>query len=397
VAKHVDLRGEQTVAVKRAPVGRRGLIAGAAALAAGLLAKQAADPVSAGSDGDVIAGSTTNTNTSTKLVLGPHIETGPSFIGDNGFNPGSFDANGDGIQGYTTNPDQNKSNAAIFGRVNDLNGVGTWGEAPNGTGAFGESGAGSGTAGRSTSAAGVYGQSTSGNGVFGISSSSIGVFGQSSTSYGVLGTSTSAHGVTGSTSSAGYAALIGQAAATGTTALSGVVASGVTGAYAAQFSGTVLVNGAMVVGGGGKSAAAKHKDGTHRLLYCVESPDSWFEDFGEGKLVNGKADITLDPEFAGVVDTGQMHVFLTPHDADQHLAATARGKDGFSVSASEAMLKAAGKSLTQANGTFSNRVVAKRGDIATPRLAKFTMPTLQGVTIPQPPKPALPASRGKKP
>jgi hypothetical protein len=233
-------------------------------------------------------------------------------------------------------------------------------------------------------------------GVQGTSINGVGVFGSSTMSYGVLGASTSAHGCTGSTSAAGYAALIGQAAGNNTTAVSGTVAQGVTGAYAAQFAGTVLVNGAVVVGGG-KSAAARHKDGTHRLLYCVEAPDSWFEDLAEGTLVDGKAEIKLDPEFLGVVDTSQMHVFLTPHNADHHLAVTARGKDGFTVEASasgDAALK--GRKASDLSGTFSYRVVAKRGDIDTPRLAKFEMPTVHGVTVPpMPPAPPAPPAPEK--
>ena len=48
-----------------------------------------------------------------------------------------------------------------------------------------------------------------------------------------------------------------------------------------------------------------------RRLYCMESPESWFEDFGEATLVCGEASIPLDPDFAAVVDTAKYHVFLT--------------------------------------------------------------------------------------
>jgi len=267
---------------------RRGLIAGAAALVAGVLAKQAAEPVAAGADGDVIAGGSVTVGTTTTVILNSHIQTGAAFIADNGFNSGAFDIKGDGIQGYTTNPVTKVSNAGVFGCNNDLNGVGTWGEAPSGTG--------------------VFGQSTTGVGVFAFSTSS----------YGVLGASNQSHGVTGTSQAAGFAGLVGVASYDNTTGLVGVANSGTNNTFAARFTGPVLVNGALIVGSGGKSAAAKHKDGTHRLLYCVEAPDSWFEDFGEGALVNGKAEVKLDPEFAGVVDASAMHVFITEHD--QHNA-----------------------------------------------------------------------------
>jgi len=40
---------------------------------------------------------------------------------------------------------------------------------------------------------------------------------------------------------------------------------------------------------GAKSAAVLFPDGSHRRLYCMESPESWFEDFGTGQLTNGQA------------------------------------------------------------------------------------------------------------
>jgi len=398
MSEQFDVHGEQAGDGKRALVRRRGLIAGAAALVAGVLAKQVAEPVAAGSDGDVIAGGSVTVGTTTTVILYPRIQTGAAFIADNGFNSGAFDTKGDGIQGYTTNPAGTAANAGVFGRNNDLNGVGTWGEAPNGTGLFGDSGSGSGVAGNSTSGAGIYGQSTSGNGVFAASSTSIGVFGLSGTSYGVLGTSSSAHGVTGTTAAPGYAGLVGVASYNNTTGLSGVANVGTTGTYAAQFSGPVLVNGTLIVGGGGKSAAAKHKDGTHRLLYCVEAPDSWFEDFGEGTLVAGKAEVKLDPEFAGVVDTSQMHVFITEHDQHNALHVAKRSAAGFTVEADAATLVAKGKNALAVSGTFSYRVVAKRGDIKTERLAKFTMPpAIKDITIPAvPDKSTIPTPRAAR-
>ena len=77
---------------------------------------------------------------------------------------------------------------------------------------------------------------------------------------------------------------------------------------AGVFGGRVFVSLDLTVGGdfvvgGLKGAAAKHVDGTRRLLYCTESPESQFEDFGEAKLVNGRADVQLDRDFVGVADT----------------------------------------------------------------------------------------------
>ena len=53
--------------------------------------------------------------------------------------------------------------------------------------------------------------------------------------------------------------------------------------------------------------------GAHRLLYCMESPESWFEDFGEAELVNGAADVILEPAFAALIDVSRYQVFLTAY------------------------------------------------------------------------------------
>ena len=40
------------------------------------------------------------------------------------------------------------------------------------------------------------------------------------------------------------------------------------------------LEGGLTIVGGIKSAAVPHPDGSHRQLYCMESPENWFEDFG---------------------------------------------------------------------------------------------------------------------
>src|SRR5207245_627461 len=106
-------------------------------------------------------------------------------------------------------------------------------------------------------------------------------------------------------------------------------------------------------------------DGTHRLLYCVESPESQFEDFGEVKLVKGKADVRLDRDFIAVADTRHYHVFLTPYGDSAGLYVTARRRTGFQVRE-----QGGGKSTL----AFSYRVVAKRKGAAAKRFAKVKAP-----------------------
>jgi hypothetical protein len=100
-------------------------------------------------------------------------------------------------------------------------------------------------------------------------------------------------------------------------------------------------------------------------LYCVESPESWFEDFGEGTLACGQAEVTLDPDFAAVADTEKYHVFITQYDEHNDLCVTQRTANGFRVKAKDEV----------SSGAFSWRVVAKRKDIVGERLAKITIPS----------------------
>ena len=169
--------------------------------------------------------------------------------------------------------------------------------------------------------------------------------------FGVYGFSLKGAGLVGATNTAGGAAVVG-------------ATNGVAGAYAAVFYGP------FVVVGGAKSAAVPHADGSHRLLYCMESPESWFEDFGKGQLECGRADVAIDPDFAAVVDLTDYHVFVTPYGPDIPFV-TEQTSEGFRVEAKDPT------STTR----FSWRLVAKRKDITAERLATVTLP-------PEPTRPA---------
>jgi hypothetical protein len=224
---------------------------------------------------------------------------------------------------------------------------------------------------------GVVGVSQSGNGVLGeipgeSSSNGIAIYGRNSSSYagpgpgaggfGVYGLSARGHGLVGATAAAGAAAVVG-------------ATNGVPGAYAAAFYGPVIVGGDFLVVGGAKSAAVPHPDGTHRQLYCVESPESWFEDFGTGELAGGRAEVAIETGFASVSDMANYHVFLTGYDQDHLLHVTKRTPRGFTVEANAALATLQGRKSSDITGTFSWRVVAKRRDIPGERLAPVTLPT----------------------
>jgi len=138
--------------------------------------------------------------------------------------------------------------------------------------------------------------------------------------------------------------------------------------YAGYFSGNVYISSSLVVSGS-KSAAVKMDDGDRRLVYCQESPENWFEDFGEGQLSDGRAHIELDPLFLQTVTINKTHpmkVFIQLNDPDCNGTAVIRGTTGFDV---VELLNGHG------SASFSYRVVAKRRGFENERLARMTGPT----------------------
>ena len=117
---------------------------------------------------------------------------------------------------------------------------------------------------------------------------------------------------------------------------------------------------------GAKSAAVPFPDGSRRLLYSLESPESWFEDFGTGRLVRGRGTVKIDQAFRGVV-RGAYHVFLSPEGDCQGLYVARKSAGAFEVRESQG-----GRSSIR----FSYRIVARRKDVAAPRFAKVRLPVM---------------------
>lgn len=162
---------------------------------------------------------------------------------------------------------------------------------------------------------------------------------------------------------------IGIANGNGGTGIVGVASK--EGGLAAQFVGTVVVNGAFFVTGF-KAAAVPHRDGSHRVFCALECPESWFEDFGRAKLKQGKARIKLDRDFAACVNTVDYHVFVTPEGACNGLCVTKRQRDGFVV---EELQKGT------SSAPFSYRIVARRKDTPAGRMKKIRLPALNAAKI----------------
>ena len=381
-------------------VKRRGILAVAGAVIAGIVAKQTSQKTAAndsvwqwpykGTTATVSGGSAMNiTNTSANSdgifvsamregiishgddigVLGSTGFTGIGVRGDGGSVVGT------GVEGRGGG--DNSANTTGFP-------IGVRGSVPtNGYGVYGNAGNGYGVYGNATGGIGVGGVAAGGYGVKGISASGTGEAAfhnaASGSGQGVYGSSNSpdGFGIVGANNAAGGTGLLGYIAGPGTGAIA-FAGTASPGNYAAYFNGTVVVNGQLIVSDPSyKSGVLKHSvDGSDRLVYCMESPESWIEDFGTGKLVNGQASVNLDPDFAAVVRTDDYHVFLMERDGTHHhLSVDKQGASGFTVTADAEGARVKGKQASDLSGTFSYRVVARpKTEKKLQRLAKFAMP-----------------------
>jgi hypothetical protein len=274
----------------------------------------------------------------------------------------------------------------VQGQANGDMATGVWGQSDTGTGVAAQTDTGVALYAKSKGGIAVYAEATGTSAIVAttayeagllanVRDGATGVVANTDSGWGVWGTSGSGHGVVGQSSS-GFGVLAlsdGRSPA--------LVAQAVIGASVpiAQFDGDVCINGSIVCTQN-KNAVVKAPDGSHRALYCVESPESWFEDFGRARLVRGKAHVRLDLIFAAVVRAGDYHVFLAPEGDCHNLFVSRRTRTGFEV-------------REQQHGTstvpFSYRIVARRKDVDAPRFKRTTIPALPKVGLP--PAPRVPA------
>jgi len=92
--------------------------------------------------------------------------------------------------------------------------------------------------------------------------------------------------------------------------------------------------------------------GEQRLMYAQESPINVFEDFGSVQLVDGVAEVAIDPLFAQAVNTAEpYYVFLTPGGECNGLFISEMKPGSFVVRELHA---------GQSDISFAYRIVAKR-------------------------------------
>ena len=254
-------------------------------------------------------------------------------------------------------------------------GVGVHGVATSGWGIIGQSNGRAGVTGRSVAAVGVEGLSEQGlAGVRGQSDRRYGVLGESREGVGVLGVSPS-NAIQGRSTGSGGASI---GVSGWSNAGAGVQGDSNTGigvagrsqsGWAGYFEGNVIVRGGLFVVGGPKSAVVKHPDGTDRSLFCLESPESYFEDFGEAVLTGESVVIRLDTDFAALVKRNKYQVFLTSYDPAA-LYVSKRGAEEFEIAR---VAQGAEGSLRKVRVGY--RIVARRADLKPARLPKIKMPS----------------------
>ena len=118
-------------------------------------------------------------------------------------------------------------------------------------------------------------------------------------------------------------------------------------------------NGNHAVANGTKSASVPTTKG-NQLLYCMESPEVWFEDFGTAELVNGTATIQLEDLFLETVlidAKHPLHVFVQVQGECEDVYVVPN-TNSFQVKE---------KNNGTSNVKFSYRVVAKRYHFADHR------------------------------
>jgi hypothetical protein len=421
-------------------VKRRGILAAAGAAVAAIVAKQTAQPVAALDPNDLALGTGNSTSDATTLtytgapldaktilsvtdgtILSPpwpsavagYANGSRAHIGVYGYTGGiaatsagvygSSIGYAPGVYGGNSYPESNYGNVGVHGQSNGSHGV--YGEtfapaysgqagvrgAGNGDGTFGvyglSYGTGVGVQGWTDNGIGVQG-TTGGSGFpivglvptnTGANVVSPGVLGIGTKGPGVQGQSTSGHGLVGTTNATdGHAGLMGNANNAGGVGLMGIGPGYGTGSAgkAGIFYGNVQITGGTLSAPVMQAAVQHQGDNSYRLLHTMVSPDGWAEDFGDGTLTNGAATVSLDPDFAALVETVGYHVYLTEYGDHHNLFVATRSASGFTVQAKETAnpvgVKAPTKGVT---GAFSYRVVAKRKDIKAVRLAKVTPPT----------------------
>jgi hypothetical protein len=297
---------------------------------------------------------TTSTVTDASGVRGDALATTGATSGVLGV---SYSSDGNGVYGY--NLSTSLTATGVLGYTNGA-GTGVWGQA------FGVGGWGTAGIANVNNGVGVYGQAngTNGRGVFGRANGTngVGVFGttNSATGFGMWSTNTNASGtgIVASGNNVASSYLTNGSGGAFTGSIYGIAAfkngalANNTGAGYFIASTTANVGVAVAyrsAGGGGTNYKIIDMGAfggqvstdvwdidnkTRRIMFAPEAPEIFFQDFGRGQLVNGRAHITLDPIFARNIVVNEQHplnVFIQLEGDCNGVYVTNKTANGFDV------------------------------------------------------------------
>lgn len=115
-----------------------------------------------------------------------------------------------------------------------------------------------------------------------------------------------------------------------------------------------------ILGTGSVSTTAENTNGERVVLHCTEAPEIYFEDYGQGQLVNGRVHINIDPTIAKNITVNEKHplrVFIQLEDECNGVFVTNKTGSSFDV-----VELASG----QSNAKFQYRIVGNRADEVLP-------------------------------
>jgi len=238
-------------------------------------------------------------------------------------------AAGDAIWAINTTVAGTDNGSGIYAQTSQSKGFGAWGvnAHTNGTGVAG--------AGNNQTASHLTDGS---GGAFTGSKTGSYSIAKNSTGTGVIGVGNNQTALTLTNGSGGAftgdsIGVYGRATKSGNKTWGGYFKNGDTNGYA-YIGGHYGDTDYKINGPGAVSTIVKNTKGDKVNLYCPEAPEIYFQDYGEGQLINGKAHIELDPDFALNVTINEKHplrVFIQLEDDCQGVYVTNKTKTGFDV------------------------------------------------------------------
>lgn len=241
------------------------------------------------------------------------------------------------------------SDIGVYGESSSANRPSVYGQSTTATAIFGNA---------TQSGTGVVGLSTSGAAIFGQSGSNTGIYGYSTGGNGVLGFSANRSGVLGISSTLqGVYGLTDRGIGVYGEATVRAIPSRPTDGYAGYFLGRVFIDGDFTALGT-KSAAIPTAKQELARVYCVEGTEAWLEDRGVATLERGGKRIEVDPEFASTING--FEVTITGYNSQNPLVVVDKDASGFRVIE---------LNNSNSSASFSYNIWGKRKDIPNVRLA----------------------------